>query len=101
MSSKPPPRPQRNFRKPEMKNTSLTRSLPALLALTGGAIATSSETARAAQTGNQPQPSLDALETRVKSVQEKLAHQQPGVSFAERTIEDGLKTFWWGNWHNG
>jgi rSAM-associated Gly-rich repeat protein len=84
-----------------MKNTSLTKSLPALLALTGGAIATSSGEARAANTGSQPQPSLNALEARVKNVQEKLTRQQPGVTFAERTTEDGLKTFWWGNWHNG
>jgi hypothetical protein len=37
----------------------------------------------------------------VSASQEKLAHQQPGLSFDQRTSEDGLTTFWSGNWRNG
>jgi hypothetical protein len=55
-----------------MKNTSLTKSLPALLALTGGAVATTAGEVQAANTTGQPQPRLDALETRIKNVQAKL-----------------------------
>ena len=84
-----------------MKNTSLTKSLPALLALTGGAMLATSEKTEAANTNSQSPSHLDALETRIKNVQEKLANQQPGLSFDERTSEDGLTTFWWGNWRNG
>jgi hypothetical protein len=83
-----------------MKNTSLTKSLPALLALTGGAMLATSEKTEAANTTSQSPSHLDALEARIKNVQEKLAKQQPGLSF-ERTSEDGLTTFWWGNWRNG
>jgi rSAM-associated Gly-rich repeat protein len=84
-----------------MKNTSLTKSLPALLALTGGAVIAASEKAEAANTASQGPSHLDALEARIKNVQEKLAHQQPGIAFDQRTSEDGLTTFWWGNWGNG
>lgn len=81
-----------------MKNTSLTKSLPALLTLTGGAalIATSTQASHA-----PAQPRVNTLEARIKHVQEKLNEQQPGLTFAEKTSEDGLQTFWWGNWHNG
>ena len=84
-----------------MKNTSLTKSLPALLALTGGAMLATSEKTEAANTSSRDQSNLDALESRIKNVQEKLVNQQPGLSFGERTPEDGLTTFWWGNWRNG
>jgi hypothetical protein len=60
-----------------------------------------SEKAEAANTASQGLSHLDALEARIKNVQEKLAHQQPGLSFDQRTSEDGLTTFWWGNWRNG
>jgi len=84
-----------------MKNTSLTKSLPALLALTGGAVIAASEKAEAANTASQGPSHFDALEARIKNVQEKLAHQQPGLSFDQRTSQDDLTTFWWGNWRNG
>ena len=84
-----------------MKNTSLTKSLPALLALTGGAVVSTAGESQAANAASQPPSHIDALEARIKNVQQKLASQQPAVSFEERTTEDGLKTFWWGNWHNG
>jgi rSAM-associated Gly-rich repeat protein len=86
-----------------MKNTSITKSLPALLTITGGAVIAASGNADAAQAA-QPER-VNALETRVKQVQDKLGEQQdqqqPGLAFEQKTTEDGLQTFWWGNWHNG
>ena len=72
-----------------MKNTSLTKSLPALLALTGGTLAATTGKAQAA-TATQPLSCIDALEERIRSVQERLAHQQPALSFEQKTSEDGL-----------
>lgn len=83
-----------------MKNPSLKQSLPALLSLTGSAALLASGTAEAAQAPKTVKN--DSLETRIKNVQDKLnEQQQPGLTFAEKTTEDGLQTFWWGNWHNG
>jgi rSAM-associated Gly-rich repeat protein len=84
-----------------MKNTSLTKSLPALLALTGGAMITSSGKTEAANTASQGSSDLDKLEARIKNVHGKLATEQPGLAFDERTSVDGLSTFWWGNRRNG
>jgi hypothetical protein len=84
-----------------MKNTSLTKSLPALLALTGGAMITSSGKTEAANTASQGSSDLDKLEARIKNVHGKLATEQPGLAFDERTSVDGISTFWWGNWGNG
>lgn len=85
-----------------MKNTSLKKTLPALLSLTGGAALLASGTATQAAQTAKPLEREDSLEARIKNVQEKLAEQQqPGLAFAEQTSENGLQTFWWGNWHNG
>jgi len=91
-----------------MKTPSLTKSLPALLTLTGGAaLLSTAAQAEAANVAPQPASDLNAIETRVKAVQDKMTEQQqpeqPGVSFAEKSVQtgQGLQTFWWGNWHNG
>ena len=85
-----------------MKNTSLKKSLPALLSLTGGtALLVSGNSVEAAQSA-KPAARAESLEARIQHVQEKLnEQQQPGLAFAEKTSENGLQTFWWGNWHNG
>ncbi|GAT34319.1 rSAM-associated Gly-rich repeat protein [Terrimicrobium sacchariphilum] len=87
-----------------MKNTSLKQSLPALIAVTGGALAAGAASAEAAQSAVRPSTATNetALETRISNVQDKL-NGKPGVTFAERSMEtpEGLQTFWWGNWHNG
>jgi rSAM-associated Gly-rich repeat protein len=87
-----------------MKNTSLKISLPALLTLTGGILLAAIGKAEAANASvpSQSQPRLNALEARIKNVQDKM-NSQPGVSFAEQSAEtgSGMQTLWWRNWHNG
>ena len=81
-----------------MKTPSLTKSLPALISLTGGALlATGAHAVTIA-----PKEPGSNLEARIEKVRSRLqAQHQPGVDFAQRSTDDGLQTFWWGNWHNG
>lgn len=85
-----------------MKNPSLKKSLPALLALTGSTLATTALESQAANTAPRPPAELDTLEARIQNVKEKLSrHEQPGLAMGEKTSPEDLQTFWWGNWRNG
>lgn len=79
-----------------MKNVSILKSLSALL--TGGAFLAAGK-AQAAQSPKPPEP--NALEIRVRAVQEKLAAQEQGLHFDRSGDSEGLQTLWWGNWRNG
>jgi rSAM-associated Gly-rich repeat protein len=77
---------------------SLKDTLPALLTLAGGAIAT----VPAGAAGDARPVVESSIEARVADVRDRL-HTLPGVEFSEvsRETGEGLRTFWWGNWHNG
>ncbi len=71
-----------------MKNTSLKQSLPAMIAVTGGALAAGAASAEAAQSATRPTAATNetTLEARISNVQDKL-NGKPGVTFAERSME--------------